>query len=69
FGAAGLDWETFVVVDERLYRPAEVHELRGNPRKARERFGWVPTVTFSQLVDRMVEADIRSARDATLQGT
>ena len=69
FGAAGLDSETFVVVDERLYRPAEVHELRGNSRKARERFGWVPTVAFGQLVDRMVEADMRSAIDAVSEGT
>jgi GDPmannose 4,6-dehydratase len=69
FGAAGLDWETFVVVDERLYRPAEVHELRGNSRKARERFGWAPTISFSQLVNRMVEADVQHAHDAVSERT
>ncbi len=58
FGAAGLDWEKFVVIDERFLRPAEVELLVGDPSKARKKFGWRPKVDFKGLVTMMVEADI-----------
>jgi GDPmannose 4,6-dehydratase len=43
-------------------RPAEVHSLRGDASKAREKLGWQPTVGFSQLVAMMVEHDLDLAR-------
>ena len=58
FGAAGLDWEEFVVIDERFYRPAEVDQLIGDASLARDELGWTPTVTFEELVQMMVEADL-----------
>ena len=58
FGAAGLDWEEFVVIDERFYRPAEVDQLIGDASLARDELGWTPTVTFEELVATMVEADV-----------
>ena len=58
FGAAGLDWEEFVVIDERFYRPAEVDQLIGDASLARDELGWTPTVTFEELVAMMVEADV-----------
>ena len=61
FAIAGLDWQDHVVVDERLFRPAEAHELRGDPRRAQERLGWTATVTFEDLVRRMVAADMQRA--------
>ena len=59
FGYAGLPWEKYVVTDERLYRPAEVHLLLGNAAKARRVLGWSPRIAFSELVRVMTEADLR----------
>jgi GDPmannose 4,6-dehydratase len=58
FEAVGLDWERYVVVDPRFYRPAEVDLLVGDPSKARRVLGWQPEVSFESLVERMVRADI-----------
>ncbi|MCS6940762.1 MAG: GDP-mannose 4,6-dehydratase [Roseiflexaceae bacterium] len=62
FGYAGLDYRKYVVVDERFFRPAEVDLLVGDSSRARERLGWKPEVSFEQLVEMMVEADIRMLR-------
>ena len=58
FGYVGLDYEKYVVIDERPYRPAEVDHLLGNSEKARAQLGWEPTVEFEDLVRMMVDADI-----------
>ncbi|MCC6175555.1 MAG: GDP-mannose 4,6-dehydratase [Chloroflexi bacterium] len=58
FAAAGLEYRDYVVQDERFMRPAEVDLLVGDPAKARERLGWVPTIDFPSLVQKMVEADL-----------
>ena len=59
----GLDWERCVAIDERYFRPAEVDALLGDPTKAREKLGWEPTVTFSELVRIMVDADRKMLAD------
>ena len=62
----GIDESTgrvLIEVDPRFYRPAEVDELLGNPRKAKEELGWNPTKTsFEQLVEKMVDSDMELAR-------
>lgn len=59
FAEIGVDdWEPFVQVDERFMRPAEVDLLIGDSTKAREKLGWKPTVSFTELVQMMVRADI-----------
>lgn len=58
FGYVGLQWQDYVVTDEKYFRPAEVDLLIGDASKARERFGWQPKVTFKELVKIMVDADI-----------
>ncbi len=58
FGHAGLDWEQYVVQDERFMRPAEVDLLVGDPTKARKVLGWEPKVSFPELVTMMVDADL-----------
>ena len=58
----GLDWKKHVESDPRYLRPAEVHSLRGDASKAREKLGWQPAVGFSQLVAMMVEHDLDLAR-------
>jgi GDPmannose 4,6-dehydratase len=65
FGHVGLDWEKYVVQDPRFYRPAEVDLLVGDPRKARERLGWTPAITFDGLVRMMVDADMERCAKAT----
>ncbi len=63
FGAVGLDWNKYVEIDPSLVRPAEVDLLIGDPAKAQAKLGWKPEVSFEQLVEMMVKADL-----ARLQG-
>jgi GDPmannose 4,6-dehydratase len=58
FGHIGLDYNDYVVQDQRFYRPAEVDLLVSHPSKAGRVLGWEPTVNFKQLVTMMVDADI-----------
>jgi len=58
FGHVGLNYEDYVVQDERFFRPAEVDLLVGDSSKARETLGWTPKVDFPELVRMMVDADI-----------
>jgi GDPmannose 4,6-dehydratase len=58
FGHLDLDWEQYVKVDERFYRPAEVDLLIGTPEKAKRVLGWEPKTSFPELVTMMVDADM-----------
>ena len=59
FECVGLDWEKYTVVDPRFVRPAEVDLLIGDPAKAKANLGWEPAVSFRQLVEMMVEHDVK----------
>jgi GDPmannose 4,6-dehydratase len=59
FGAVGLDWREYVVVDPTLLRPAEVDHLIGDASKAKKRLGWEPLVSFEEMIQRMVEHDLK----------
>jgi len=59
FGHVNLDWRDYVVVDERFLRPAEVDQLVGDATKARRQLGWEPDVTFQELIQMMVDADLK----------
>ena len=63
FAHVGLDYEDYVVVDERFYRPAEVELLLGDATKARETFGWTPDYDYEDLVTEMVDKDLERLRD------
>lgn len=58
FGCVGLNYEDYVVIDPKFIRPAEVELLLGSPAKAKEKLGWEPQVTFRQLIEMMVDADM-----------
>ena len=58
FGCVQLDWRDFVKVDEKLFRPAEVDRLVGDAAKAQRVLGWKPGVSFSELVNMMVDQEI-----------
>ncbi|HUS71370.1 MAG TPA: GDP-mannose 4,6-dehydratase [Anaerolineae bacterium] len=58
FGYLGLDPADYVRVDERFIRPADVDRLVGDATKAREKLGWVPEVTFEELISMMIKHDL-----------
>jgi GDPmannose 4,6-dehydratase len=63
FGRVDLDWREYVHVDESLVRgKAELHDLVGDPTRARERLGWGPTVGFEELVHLLVDAELARLR-------
>jgi GDPmannose 4,6-dehydratase len=60
FEHVGMDWKDHVIIDEQLYRPAEVDLLLGDASKAKKALGWSPSMTFVQLVHSMVDAEMAS---------
>jgi len=61
FNYAGIDnWKDYVLQDPKFMRPAEVEILLGNSDKARLKLGWSPKVSFKQLVERMMENDLKN---------
>jgi GDPmannose 4,6-dehydratase len=66
FAAAGIDdWRSRVRVNPDFIRPAEISRMRGDASRAREVLGWAPTVSFDELVARMVEHDLERLRPVT----
>ena len=59
FRHVGLDYHDYVVQDERFYRPAEVDLLVADPAKAMNELGWKPRVEFEELVQMMVDTDLK----------
>jgi GDPmannose 4,6-dehydratase len=59
FARVCLDYREFVTADEQFYRPAEVDMLIGDASKARAALTWSPQYTFRQLIEEMVDADLR----------
>jgi len=62
FGQLGLDYEKYVEIDPRFYRPAEVELLLGDSTKAHQQLGWKPQTSFDQLVEMMVKKDLGLAQ-------
>jgi GDPmannose 4,6-dehydratase len=58
-----LDWHDYVVQDPEFMRPAEVDLLVGDATKARDELGWESEVSFKELMEMMVEADLKMIRD------
>jgi len=66
FGHLQLDWQQYVEIDPRYFRPTEVDLLQGDASKARNVLGWHPKVTFTQLARMMTEADLAIAQNEAL---
>lgn len=62
FNYLKLDWEKYVEVDQRYFRPTEVDVLQGDASMAREKLRWRPRVDIDELVCRMVDSDLELAR-------
>ena len=60
FNHVGLEYEKYTRIDEKLYRPAEIYELRGDSARARNKLAWQPTVTFERLIHMMMDAEVES---------
>jgi GDPmannose 4,6-dehydratase len=60
FSYVGLDWNEYVKIDPRYFRPTEAEELISDPTKAKNKWGWAPKVKFTDLVKIMVDADMRA---------
>jgi GDPmannose 4,6-dehydratase len=65
FSHAGLNYEDYVIQDPRFYRPAEVDLLISDPTRAYTELGWKPKVGFRELVEMMVDADLKRVADAS----
>jgi GDPmannose 4,6-dehydratase len=63
FDCVGLDWQKYVEIDQKYFRPNEVDILQGDASKAERMFGWRPKVKFDGLVKLMVEADAKLLAD------
>ena len=63
FGHAGLDWNKYVEIDPRYFRPAEVELLIGDYSKAKQKLGWEPKTKCADLARLMVDADIQSLQE------
>ena len=61
FNYVGLDWEPYVEIDSKYFRPLDVELLMADTSKAREGLGWTPKVTFKELVRIMMDADLEAA--------
>ena len=64
FRHVGLNYQDYLVIDPKFYRPAEVDVLLGNPAKAREKLGWVAKTSLEELITSMVDADMRRVAKA-----
>ncbi|MCX5853498.1 MAG: GDP-mannose 4,6-dehydratase, partial [Deltaproteobacteria bacterium] len=62
FRKLGLDYHQYVTIDPKYFRPTEVDILLGDASKANKRLGWNPQVSFDQLIDMMIEADMEVAK-------
>ncbi|HCF99940.1 MAG TPA: GDP-mannose 4,6-dehydratase [Chloroflexi bacterium] len=68
FERVGLDPDEYIKVDPRLFRPAEVDLLVADSTKARTELGWKPEVSFEQLVNIMVDADLKRHEQSIRRG-
>lgn len=62
FKLVNLNWQDYVEIDPRYFRPTEVDLLIGNPEKAKNKLGWVPKTSFDELVKIMVLADLEAEK-------
>ncbi|MBI5869810.1 MAG: GDP-mannose 4,6-dehydratase [Actinobacteria bacterium] len=63
FDHVGLDWKEYVKIDQRFVRPAEVDLLIGDATKAKEKLGWEPQVSFSEMIQMMIENDLKIVQE------
>jgi GDPmannose 4,6-dehydratase len=65
FSTLGLDYREYVTQKPQFYRPGEIHVLQGDASRAHEKLGWQPSISFPELVQKMVEHDLEIAQRET----
>ena len=66
FGHVGLNYEDFLKIDKKFYRPAEVETLLADPKLSHKKLNWKPKKSFKDLVIEMVESDLKNIKDKVL---
>jgi GDPmannose 4,6-dehydratase len=66
FGYLEMDWQKYVEIDPRYFRPTEVDLLLGDPTKAKTELGWNPKIGFKELSQMMVDHDMKQAQQEKL---
>jgi GDPmannose 4,6-dehydratase len=65
FSHVGLDWQEYVTTDARFMRPTEIAASRGDYSKAKAELGWQPRMPFKELIELMIDEDIRRLSSST----
>lgn len=68
FDMLGLDWHKYVIIDQNYFRPTEVENLLGDPRKAMLELGWYPKYNLDALVEDMIVNDLALAEEERKRG-
>ena len=63
FKHVGLNFEDYIKIDQKFFRPAEVETLLADPAKSKKELGWEPKIKFENLVKEMVETDLKNIKD------
>ena len=63
FEQVGLDRKDYVKIDQRFVRPADVDLLIGDATKAKEKLGWEPKVSFTEMIKMMIENDLKMVQE------
>ena len=67
FEALDMNYEDYVVIDERYLRPEELDELKGDCTKLKEKIGWTPDYSFEQMIDEMIDEELHNGYDVKLE--
>ena len=67
FSYVNLNWQDYVAFDKRYLRPAEVDLLIGDPTKAQTKLGWKPSISFTELVQLMIDADLQAVGQSPIK--
>jgi GDPmannose 4,6-dehydratase len=65
FAAVGLNASDHIAIEKRFFRPADVDSLLGNPAKAKAKLGWEPSISVEEMIQEMVEADLKRVSDSS----
>jgi GDPmannose 4,6-dehydratase len=65
FNCVGLNWQDYVSVDPSFYRPDEAVQLVGSIDKIQQKLGWQPQYSFEQLIELMVDYDLKALTDTS----
>jgi len=67
FKALDMNYEDYVVLDEKYLRPEELDELKGDCTRLKEKLGWTPDYTFEQMIDEMIDCELSRSYNVTLE--